>query len=218
MYRKYRNEYPALLFCLLLFFGLRPGLLAQESDLNPSLVPGETVLLVRLPVQAKQQAAMQAVLDDPQLSERARRRLSRRLADLRREQQQQNAAITAAFAQYFDALPVYFVPDSTRLPGQAVWLDTQGLTVDDADIRQRPIIQLRFGRPRSSNGSRPEAMVLTDAALQELGDPFPRPVQLWTFGYALNRLLAPETAFEQLMKTRVSKLNEKFLQLLEEPN
>lgn len=218
MHHKYTNEYAALLFSLLLFFGLIPGLTAQEEHPEPAIVPGETVLLVRLPVQAKQQAAMQAVLDDPQTSEKTRRRLSKRLADLRREQEQQHATIIAAFDQYFDALPVYFIPDSTHTPSRAAWLNARGQLVDDNATHQRPFIQLRFGRPRSGSGSRPEAMVLTDDALQELEDPYPRPIQLWTFGYALNRLLSPESAFEQLMRTRVTKLNEKFRQLLEEPN
>lgn len=211
----HKNEILSVLFCLPVIFGAAVSTNAQTAtESAPQLTP-VTALLVRLPTQIRQLQAMQAMIEDPEVAEKTKERLQQRMKSLVAENELQSRLIRTAFEQHFDALPVYFVQDTTRRPEQTSWLDSSLQAAAGVSADRPPFIQLRFGRPRDGGGG-PEAMILTDDQLRSLGEPFPRPIQLWTFGYGFNRLLSPETALERLIQSRVSKLNEKLHQVKRE--
>lgn len=167
-----------------------------------------TELIVRLPSQFKKIAALQATLTDPELSAQSRSRLQAQLEQVKEERQARNLATVAAFQQYFSAMPIYFVYDTTHHPLQTVYLNEQLEPTATGPIGKQ-IIQLRFGRPRADAGNQAESMVLADSQLQDLQRPFPKPVTMTGLDFGINKLLAPEIAFEKLIEKRVKKLNRK---------
>lgn len=170
-------------------------------------------LVVRLPSQEKKVRAMQATIDDPATGESARTRLQAQVEQVRNETNVKNQAIIRAFDQYFTALPVVFVYDTTHHPRQAVFLNEQLKPAEPPELGTT-LLQLRFGRPVSYSGSRAESMVLTDSHLQDLGSPFPKPVMMTGFGYGFNKIVAPEMAYDKLLEKRVQKLDRKLQQMI----
>lgn len=169
-------------------------------------------LVVRLPSQEKKRNALQAKIADPGLTDQTRDYLSQQLEKVERETESQNKTIVAAFEAYFQALPVFFVYDTTHNPVEAIFLDSQLKAKEQAAVSS-PLIQLRFGRPLADTGNRPESMVLTDSRLQDLDRPFPKPLIMTGIGYGINKLLAPDIAFRKLMEKRVKKLNRQLEEL-----
>jgi hypothetical protein len=201
-----------LLSLALTFIGFSP-LTGQQPEDSLYRNLGSAHLIVRLPSHEKKIEAMTATLNDPALSDAARMRLQAQLETVKVEKDVKNRAIIKAFQEYFDALPVAFVYDTTHQPRRASFLNEQLEKTVTPELSDN-LLQLRFGRPVSYAGSRAESMVLTDSRLQDLGAPFPKPVLMTGFGYGFNKLLAPETAFEKLLAKRVKKLDQKLEALI----
>lgn len=195
-----------LFFLLLLFAGASPLRAQTTADSLFRRFEGLN-LIVRLPSQEKKMTALQQTIADPSLSDGARRRLEEQLAQTRSETAQRNRAIVRTFQEYFNAMPVFFVYDTTHQPQTATFLNDQLQPVSASPGEQ--LIQLRFGRPQADAGNRPESMVLTDSRLRDLERPFPGPLVMGGLGYGLKKLLDPEAAFERVLQNRVIKLNRK---------
>lgn len=192
---------------LFLFTGIRP-LSAQTVEDSLLRYREQTALIVRLPSQFRKIQAMENALVDPQLSSSARARLTGQLELVKQETEANNKAIVAAFREYFSTLPAYFIYDTTHNPLQTVFLDEQ-LNAGTNEPDGQQIIQLRFGRPRADAGNQAESMVLTDSHLRDLQRPFPKPLMMTGLDFGINKLLAPEIAFEKLLEKRIRKLDRK---------
>lgn len=197
---------------LLLFSGFLP-LCAQGPEAALLREIDAASLIVRLPSQQKKIAALQSSLEDPELSEASRERLEGLLATTTAETQEYNRTIVQVFTAYFKAMPLYFIYDTTHNPAQAVFIG-KDLQSTPTPPLNGPLLQLRIGRPEVDAGNRPESLVLTDSALQELSAPFPKPLPLTSIGFGINKLLAPEIALVKMLERRVKKLDRQLGELL----
>ena len=165
-----------------------------------------TDLIVRLPSQFRKIQALEAASMNPGLSEPDRAALQHQLEKVKQETEDNNQAIVAAFQKYFAAMPTYFIYDTTHSPQQTVFLNDQLEAAEEKPTGDQ-LIQLRFGRPRADAGNQAESMVFTDSHLRDLQRPFPKPVAMTGIDFGINKLLAPEIAFEKLLEKRIKKLN-----------
>ncbi len=169
------------------------------------------VLILRLPSNAKKIKAMEDLLASD-ISAKDKARVKKQIESIRTKNKEENAAFAAAFGQHFTFSPVYIIYDTTTtalLAGEEgnYLLNPQLQPVPSGEIRDKSFLIARLGRTDRSNTSGAEAIVLMDQNLQDLSNPFPYAAKLNSLGYALNRILIPEVAFDKRLAKVVTKLD-----------
>ena len=204
-----------LFFLLFLFGTICSPIFAQSNSSELFKQLNDGALVVRLPSHEHKIKALQKTIADPDISPLAKKRLTLQLEQTQQEATHKNKVIVRTFQEYFTALPLYFIYDTTRHISRTTYLDEQLQS-----IQTRPtntlIVQVRFGRPIADFGNRPESIVLTDSDLRDLKPPFPKALPMTSLGFGINKILTPTQAFERLLVKRVKKLNSKFRALIEE--
>jgi hypothetical protein len=169
-------------------------------------------LVVRLPSQRTKLEAMQAVMDDPNTSEAARRRLQTQKEFTIADTREFNLNARSAFQDNYDFSALLFIFDHSTDELQdgrssGIFLDST-LEVDEAiQLRDPPFFFLRFG----STSSGVEAMVITDEHFRDLSKPFPFYQRLNDFSSFMNSiffLFSPNRKEEDIQRV-VDKLNKK---------
>ncbi|MCI5083896.1 MAG: hypothetical protein MRY78_19520 [Saprospiraceae bacterium] len=220
----------SLLF--LFFITLQHSLVAQDTEKSQkeinlakakaaikSLKQG--ILIVSLTSNHKKIKALQKLANSDQLSEKKRERVRDQLATTLAETAFQNKLIRQAFEDNYTFSEVRYIYDTANVHldqletappiflGESLDVDPQ-LSWENEDI-----LVARFGLTDGANTARAEAMMIMDAEMQELPDPFPHAIKMTTFTFVADKIFAPKEAFEKNINSRVKKLNKKFVRFYE---
>ena len=173
----------------------------------------EGVLLVRLPSHQKKAAALQRLLDSPEVDESRKNAIRRELESTLAEASYRNRRLIQAFGRYYDFSPVLFLYDT----GSTAVADGQraGMFLDDSlridpalGFGEEPFFFARIGyTDETSSSGAADALILSDRNFGDLSDPFPNNFYISTTKLVISRFFSPSTADDKYYRQLVSKLD-----------
>lgn len=190
----------------------------EQARLIAATLIGEG-LVVYVPTDTRKIAAMQDLIDNGDLTEANRSRLKERLSSTIAETKAQAKHIQAAFKEYYEIGPVYFLPDTSLVKlnqGQRSGLAyNANLEIDPSITLPNNFVLVRAGYldPATTTGA--EGLILTDSAGRPLVKPFPSGVAFNNLGYLFNSILAKEIADRKRWEAVVKSLNRRFWRALD---
>ena len=169
-------------------------------------------LVVRLPSQRAKLEAMQTVMEDPNTTEAARRRLQTQKEFTLSDTREFNLNVMAAFQDSYDFSKLLFIFDYSTdelRGGRSSGIFLNSILEADAAIQlsHTPYFFLHF----SSTSSGVQAMIIADEHFRDLSKPFPFYQRLHDFNSFMNSiffLFSPNRKQEDIQRI-VDKLNKK---------
>jgi hypothetical protein len=176
-------------------------------------------LVVYVPTNTRKIAAIQDLIDNGDLTETNRNVLKERLSNTIVETKAQATYMQAAFKEYYDIGPVYFLPDTALVKlnqGERSGLVYNvNLEINPSITLPNNFVLVRAGYLDPATTAGAEGLILTDSAEKPLVKPFPSAVTFNNLGYLFNRILAKEIADRKRWESVVKSLNQRFWRALD---
>jgi len=172
----------------------------------------EGVLLVRLPSNHRKMQELERLIAEPTLDERRRKQLQDRLETLREDTRRFAHTLRDAFLERYDFSPVLFLYDTVAW--QTVQQHPAGYFLN-AELQPDPALArphdrylfARMGYTKPEGGQGIEALVISDARLQDLQSPFPYYSMVNTLGAVFDTVLGAPKARRKHTFKMVARLN-----------
>lgn len=208
-------------FFLAVFPGAPAGAQATASPLSPQQRAKENIiglkagaLIVRLPSQKAKTEALQALINDTNTSETARRRMEAQLEETIASQREFNQNMMKAFREAYNFSDVLFFFDNNMAAlkdgrPDGIFLDSSLQADPNIRLENKRFFLLGFGSTSSETSDGVEAMIIMDDQLATLEKPFPFYQRLNDFPAFIGSILpAPNQKAKDAVRI-VEKFNKK---------
>ena len=207
------NRLASVLITLILLWGSSlPGQMSGNDAAASLQQLKQSVLVVRLPSQAKKLEALADLAENEAASAEERTRAKMRWEATQAEAKAEAMIIQSAFNNYFDYAPVLYMYDTAT--SQLTTGNRSGFFLDDklapstAVLEASPYFILDVGYTDPSNSARSFALIIKDQSYQPLPAPFPYAQRINTPALAFDQLLG-RNSMEKYYRKAVIRLNKK---------
>ena len=191
---------------------LIPGKSNRERSEEAIMDLHDGALVVRLKSKRNKIEKLEASIASPALSEKDRKKLQKELETTIAENNEFNAELANAFAEFYTFSAVYFMYDTSSVAlknGEKsnLFLDKNLNPDPNITMTESSFFVVYNGILDAQDNTGMEALIIMDSQLEKLTSPFPYYIRVNNFWRTIERFFAPKNAIKRDSRKIVSKLD-----------